>query len=141
MIAHKESRKHMRRDVIRRRSGTERMLKLFPQRPDLPVCNARADKLYDTLKRKMEQLLDYEGFFTKTMALNSLHGYSRAEKIAAYEKHIAAIAGELGLTWITVNKHTQKERGITGVKSGCHAWVRKQVHRRAQDQHEKQNQS
>ena len=129
----------MRRDVIRRRSGTERMLELFPQRPDLPVCNTRADKLYNTLKRTIEQLLDYEGFFTKTMALNSLHGYSRAEKIAAYEKHIAAIAGELGLTWITVNKHTQKERGITGVKSGCHAWVRNKVNKGAREQREKQN--
>ena len=138
-ITNKESRKHMRRDVIRRRSGTEQMLKLFPQRPDLPVSNARADKLYDTLKRKMEQLLDYEGFFTKTMAINSLRGYSGAEKTAAYEKHIAAIAGELGLTWITVNKRTQKERGITGVKSGCHAWIRKQVNRRSQNQQEKQN--
>ena len=128
----------MRRDVIRRRSGTERMLELFPQRPDLPVCNTRADKLYNTLKQKVKQLLDYEGFLTKTMAINSLRGYSSAEKIAAYEKHIAAIAGELGLTWITVNKQTQKERGITGVKSGCHAWVRSPVNRDGQEKKEQQ---
>ena len=129
----------MRRDVIRRRSGKRRMLELFPQRPDLPVSTDRADKLFKTLKQKAKQLLDYQGYFTKTMVINSIRGYSGAEKIAAYEKHIAAIAGELGLYWITVNKRTQKELGITSVKSGCHAWVKNQVNRGDQEQREEQN--
>lgn len=116
------SRKHMRREVLKRRAGTEKMLELFPQRMDLPVDNRESARMYKALKAKAEMLLCYEGFFTKSTLLTALKGYTTQQKTAAYEKYISVIAEELGLVWTKVNKAFRSRWNCKNAASNCVAW-------------------
>lgn len=117
------SRKYMRREVVLRRAGAEKMIELFPQRLDLPVDNQESARIYNAIKTKAELLLSYAGFFTKSTLLNAVKGYSTQQKIAAYEKYISVISEELGLVWTKVNKAFRSRWNCKNVTSNCVAWV------------------